>query len=80
MSIDPAQGFATNDRARGAERFAELERRLARLESSNPVVQSGAGAPTAAAATLRTGTPYIDVTNNRLYYVVAGAWRYVALT
>lgn len=80
MPIDPAQGIPTTPERRTAERLAELERDVRRLGSANPTVQSGQGPPTIAAAGLRTGTSYIDETNNRIYYVVAGNWRYAALT
>lgn len=79
MPVDPAQGFPTTPEARTADAIADLRRRVQRLEGSNPSTQSGAGAPTASAAGLRTGTAYIDTSTNRLYYVVAGAWKFVAL-
>lgn len=83
MPVDPAAPFPVGDDAnarRTAERLAGLERRMGALEAGNPIVQSGSGAPTTDPATLRTGTPYIDTLNARLYYVVSGAWRWVALT
>lgn len=80
MGLDPAAGFPLDADARRADKMAELERRIRRLEGGNPRISSGAGAPTADAATLRTGTAYIDTNGTgRLYYVVAGAWRSVAL-
>lgn len=77
MGIDPAQGFALDPETRAAERIAELERRLSRLENGAPTIQVGAGAPTLAP---RDGTPYADASTVRLYLRVGGAWRYTTLT
>lgn len=79
MPTDPAQGFPRTPDQRTADRLAAIERELGELRRA-AVVQVGAGAPSVPAANLRNGTPYIDQTANRLYYVVNGAWRYVALT
>lgn len=80
MSIDPAQGFSLDQAGRTAERLAELERRLARLETGSPAVQAGTAAPTQA---VRDGTLYaMDDTlgTRRLWVRIGGAWRYVAVT
>lgn len=76
MPIDPAQGIPLDPAQRSADRMAELERRVGRLEGS-PTIQAAGGAPTTAP---RDGTPYVDTTAVRLYLRVNGAWRYVALT
>lgn len=82
MPIDPLNGRPTDPEQRTADRLAELERRVRRLEGANPspAVTVGSGAPTASAANLAEGTRYIDrAGTGRLYFVVAGAWRSVAL-
>jgi hypothetical protein len=62
---------------RSADRLAELERRLDRLERGNPTIIAGTAAPT---STPRDGTPYLETTTPRLYLRSGGAWRYTTLT
>lgn len=85
MALDP-RIFPTRTVQQAASAIADLAKRVAALEKA-PTVQVGSGAPTVAATSLRQGTPYIDRTNLRLYYVVGNAtdnsanvWRYTALT
>jgi hypothetical protein len=82
VSVDPRQDVA---RAATADPVARLEQTVAELRRQleafrNRPVQVGSGAPTADPATLPEGSEYIDRTAARKYYVVAGAWRYSALT
>lgn len=83
MAHDPAidLGAGAPPEQRQALRIAALERRIRALERSNtPNVLTGTGAPTVLASTLTNGTRYIDLAGTgRLYFVVAGAWRSVAL-
>lgn len=84
FGVDPARPEPATPEARAAGRLTALERRVGALESAVPTVMVGAGAPTADPNTLREGTPYIDRTALRKYYVVgvapAAVWRWVALT
>lgn len=60
-------------------KIRELERRVDELKRT-PKVMVGSGAPSASPGSLREGTVYIDNSGTgRVYYVVAGAWRSVAL-
>lgn len=82
MPLDPRATESNEPGVRAAARSGDLERRVASLERALLVLGPaiGNGAPTTDPTTLRETTPYIDRTNRRLYYVVAGAWRWVALT
>lgn len=79
MPLDPAL-IATDPAAKAAGQIADLERRLRNLERGQATIQTGDGAPTVSAATMRDGTPYLDETNSRLYVVVNSVWKYAALT
>jgi hypothetical protein len=68
MALDPAL-FATTPDGRKREKVEDVDRRVSNLETS-PTVRVGSGAPSTAATSLRAGTPYIDYTNSRLYFVV----------
>lgn len=74
MPVDP-RPIPGSPAESAAAKLADLERRVAALER-NPLVMSGAGPPSGAAA---TGTPYLDTANNR-WYVYSGGWRYANLT
>lgn len=83
MALDPrieatVLGVTPTDRSQAMllQKVRELERRIAVLERT-ATVQAGAGPPT---ATTRDGTPYVDITNSRLYVRSAGVWKYAALT
>lgn len=76
MPADPAQGFSLDEAGRTADRLADLERRLARLETGSPVVQASTGAPTTAP---RDGTLYVDTAALRLYVRRGGAWGFTAI-
>lgn len=82
MSVDPrrdvAEAAISDPVQRLEAKVAALDRKIESLR--NQPVQVGSGPPAADAATLAEGTPYLDRTNLRRYYVVAGAWRYTALT
>lgn len=79
MPIDPAI-VTTDETEKRAGQLADLDRRLRNLERGQSTIQVANGAPSASAATLREGTPYVDRTNNRLYVVVNATWKSVALT
>lgn len=74
--IDPYSPRPTDNDGRVADRLAELERRLARVEAGATIVTAAAGAPGATV----TSKFYVDTTANRLYVRVAGTYRYAALT
>lgn len=83
MPLDPARPEKLTPEDRRADDVADLSRRVGAQERATPRVQVGAGAPSADPNTLREGTPYIDRTASRLYYVVgvapAAAWKSTAL-
>lgn len=75
MSLDPAF-IETSSDGRKADRFAELERRVARLETA-PTIQTFTGSPT---STPRDGTPGAQTDTPRFWLRIGGVWRFVALT
>jgi hypothetical protein len=78
VPIDPLVPVpVTEPAARAADRLGALERRVSRLERSNPIIHSGAAAPTVA---VRDGAPYVSTSTPRLWIRVGGVWRYVTLT
>ena len=53
--------------------FTDLQQRLSALERTK--VTHGSGVPPAGAT-----EPYVDDTNNRVYFKSNGTWRYATLT
>lgn len=90
MAHDPELGFPLTPAGAQASTASELDKRVRRLENAAERIQVMSGAPSAPAQDptgLREGTPVIDRTNRRLYFVVGdgvdpanNVWRYVALT
>lgn len=80
MPIHPDAPLPTTNDARVAQDIADLRRELAALRAGGTPAKVGDGPPTVDPTTLAEGAEYLDRVNRRVYYVLAGIWRYAALT
>lgn len=75
MPIDVTHPRSTDPDGRSADKLAELDRRLGRLETGAAIVTAAAGAPAANV----TSKFYVDTTNNYLYVrITPGVYRRTA--